>query len=178
LEPGEALQICEENDSPVAHVFAHGIRKWGKPSVEVEQAIIDGGERQVSALRNHLRILNGVTTVAPLLGLLGTVWGMLLAFKDIAKPGQGHMEQLGSDIALALVTTAAGLVIAIPAVCVYLFLSGRVDSLVMEMDDLSQRVVHCISAEALAERASRPRRVSKVEKPVAEEAPAAKKRAV
>ncbi len=178
LEPGEALQICEENDSPVAHVFAHGIRKWGKPSVEVEQAIIDGGERQVSALRNHLRILNGVTTVAPLLGLLGTVWGMLLAFKDIAKPGQGHMEQLGSDIALALVTTAAGLVIAIPAVCVYLFLSGRVDSLVMEMDDLSQRVVHCISAESLAERASRPRRVAKVEKPAADEAPAAKKRAV
>jgi biopolymer transport protein ExbB len=178
LEPGEALQICEENDSPVAHVFAHGIRKWGKPSVEVEQAIIDGGERQVSALRNHLRILNGVTTVAPLLGLLGTVWGMLLAFKDIAKPGQGHMEQLGADIALALVTTAAGLVIAIPAVCVYLFLSGRVDSLVMEMDDLSQRVVHCISAEALTERASRPRRVAKVEKPATDEAPTAKKRAV
>jgi biopolymer transport protein ExbB len=179
LEPDEALQICEENDSPVAHVFAHGVRKWGKPSVEVEQAIIDGGERQVSALRNHLRILNGVTTVAPLLGLLGTVWGMLLAFKDISKPGHGgHMDQLGSDIALALVTTAAGLVIAIPAVCVYLFLSGRVDSLVMEMDDLSQRVVHCISAEALAERASRPRRVAKVDKPGADDAPAAKKRAV
>jgi biopolymer transport protein ExbB len=179
LEPGEALQICEENDSPVAHVFAHGVRKWGKPSVEVEQAIIDGGERQVSALRNHLRILNGVSTVAPLLGLLGTVWGMLLAFKDFANPDHAaRMDQLGSNIALALVTTAAGLVIAIPAVCVYLFLSGRVDSLVMEMDDLSQRVVHCISAEALSERASRPRRVAKVEKPAADEAPPAKKRAV
>ena len=179
LEPGEALQICEENDSPVAHVFAHGVRKWGKPSVEVEQAIIDGGERQVSALRNHLRILNGVSTVAPLLGLLGTVWGMLLAFKTFANPDHAaRMEVLGSKIALALVTTAAGLVIAIPAVCVYLFLSGRVDSLVMEMDALSQRVVYCISAEALAERSSRPRRVAKVEKPAADEAPPAKKRAV
>lgn len=178
LEPGEALQICEENDSPVAHVFAHGVRKWGKPSVEVEQAIIDGGERQVSALRKHLRILNGVTTVAPLLGLLGTVWGMLMAFKDISKPGQDtNMEQLGSDIALALVTTAAGLVVAIPAVCMYMYLSGRVDSLVMEMDDLSQRVVHCVSAEALSERAARPRRVPRsAEKGEVE--PAAKKRAV
>lgn len=178
LEPGEALQICEENDSPVAHVFAHGVRKWGKPSVEVEQAIIDGGERQVSALRKHLRILNGVTTVAPLLGLLGTVWGMLLAFKDISKPGQDtNMEHLGSDIALALVTTAAGLVIAIPAVCMYMYLSGRVDSLVMEMDDLSQRVVHCVSAEALSERAARPRRVPRAAEK-GEVEPAAKKRAV
>src|SRR5690606_31178391 len=80
----EALEVCEENGSPVAMVFAHGVRKWGKPSVEVEQAIIDGGERQVSQLRSHLRVINGVATVTPLLGLLGTVWGMLEAFNDIA----------------------------------------------------------------------------------------------
>jgi biopolymer transport protein ExbB len=175
LDPAEALQICEENDSPVAHVFAHGIRKWGKPSVEVEQAIIDGGERQVSALRAHLRILNGVATISPLLGLLGTVWGMLLAFRDISSPEKaGKMEQLSSDIALALVTTAAGLVIAIPALTVYMYLSGRVDSLVMAMDDLSQRVVNYVSAESLAERAARPRRV----KPAPADETAAKKKAV
>ncbi len=162
LDPAEALQICEENDSPVAHVFAHGVRKWGKPSVEVEQAIIDGGERQVSVLRSHLRVLNGVATVSPLLGLLGTVWGMLLAFKDISSPDKaGNMQELSSDIALALVTTAAGLVIAIPALIMYMYLSGRVDSLVMEMDELSQRVVHCVSAESLAERSARPRRAAK-----------------
>jgi len=158
LEPDEALEICEDNDSPVAHVFAHGVRKWGKPSVEVEQAIIDGGERQVSALRKHLRVINGVATVSPLLGLLGTVWGMLGAFKDISAAGTaGNMQQLGSDIALALVTTAAGLVIAIPALIVYMYLSGRVDALVMEMDDLAQRVVYAVSAESLSDRATRPR---------------------
>ena len=162
LDPAEALQICEENDSPVAHVFAHGVRKWGKPSVEVEQAIIDGGERQVSVLRKHLRVLNGVATVSPLLGLLGTVWGMLLAFKSISSPDRaGNMQELSSDIALALVTTAAGLVIAIPALIMYMYLSGRVDSLVMEMDELSQRVVHCVSSESLAERSARPRRAAK-----------------
>lgn len=185
LDPAEALQICEENDSPVAHIFAHGIRKWGKPSVEVEQAIIDGGERQVSALRKHLRILNGVATISPLLGLLGTVWGMLLAFRDVSnKASGGGMEQLGADIALALATTAAGLIIAIPALSIYMFLTARIDALVMEMDDLSQKIVHCVSAEALADRSVRPRRSKPaekatektVEKPVDEPPP--KKKAV
>lgn len=177
LDPAEALQICQDNDSPVAHVFAHGIRKWGKPSVEVEQAIIDGGERQVSALRKHLRMLNGAATISPLLGLLGTVWGMLQAFRDVStKTSAGGMEQLGGDIALALATTAAGLIIAIPALTVYMYLTARIDSLVMEMDDLSQQVVHCVSAEALAERSARPRRPKAAEKPADE--PPAKKKAV
>jgi len=181
LDPAEALQICVDNDSPVAHVFAHGVRKWGKPSVEVEQAIIDGGERQVSGLRKHLRILNGVATISPLLGLLGTVWGMLLAFRDVSsKTSAGGMEQLGTDIALALTTTAAGLIIAIPALSVYMYLTARIDSLVMEMDDLSQKVVHCVSAEALADRSARPRRskptAAAAEKPIDEPPP--KKKAV
>ncbi|WP_146510205.1 MotA/TolQ/ExbB proton channel family protein [Thalassoglobus neptunius] len=153
LDREEAMQICEENGSPVATVFAHGVRKWGKPSVEVEQAIIDGGERQVSALRKHLRVINGVATVTPLIGLLGTVWGMLESFNQIAVSGaMGNTNQLASGIALALVTTAAGLIVAIPSLISYMYLSGRVDSIVMQMDDLAQRVVHNISAEGIAER--------------------------
>ncbi len=151
LDAESALALCEENQSPVAAVFAHGVRKWGKTSVEVEQAIIDGGERQVSQLRKHLRVLNGVATVTPLLGLLGTVIGMIQAFNDIAQAGAiGKAEQLAVGIALALLTTAFGLAIAIPSLVVYMYLAGRVDSLVMEMDDLAQNVVHLISAEALA----------------------------
>lgn len=149
----EALELCEKNNSPVAAVFAHGIRKWGKPSVEVEQAIIDGGERQVAQLRKHLRVLNGVATVTPLVGLLGTVIGMIQAFNQIAhSDAMGRAEELAVGIALALLTTAAGLLIAIPSLILYMYLAGRVDSLVMEMDLLAQNVVHLISAEALAER--------------------------
>lgn len=160
LERDEALQICEENGSPVAMVFAHGVRKWGKPSVEVEQAIIDGGERQVSSLRRHLRVINGVATVTPLIGLLGTVWGMLESFNQVAIAGaMGGTEMLASGIALALVTTAAGLIVAIPSLIAYMYLSGRVDSLVMIMDDLAQQVVHSISAEALADFEHRPRKM-------------------
>lgn len=158
LDRDEALEICLKNDSPIAHVFAHGIRKWDKPSVEVEQAIIDGGERQVSALRAHLRVINGVATITPMIGLLGTVWGMLESFHNIAAAGaMGRTTQLASGIALALVTTAAGLVIAIPSLISYMYLSGRVDALVMEMDQLAQSVVGSVSAEGLAERRLRPR---------------------
>lgn len=176
LDRDEALEICEKNDSPIAHVFAHGVRKWDKPSVEVEQAIIDGGEREVSALRSHLRVINGVATITPMIGLLGTVWGMLESFHNIAEAGaMGKTSQLASGIALALVTTAAGLLIAIPSLISYMYLSGRVDSLVMEMDQLAQSVVHCVSSEALAERAARPRKSSGSSRT---ESPSTQKRAV
>lgn len=153
LDSTTALRLCEQSDSPVAAVFAHGVRKWGKPSVEVEQAIIDGGERQVSHLRKHLRVLNGVATVTPLLGLLGTVIGMIQAFNDIASAGaMGKAEQLAVGIALALLTTAVGLAIAIPSLIMYMYLAGRADAMVMEMDELAENVVNLISAEGLASR--------------------------
>jgi biopolymer transport protein ExbB/TolQ len=99
INQDSAIELCEGNSSPVASVFAHGVRKWGKPSVEVEQAIIDGGERQVSQLRKHLRVLNGVSTVTPLMGLLGTVVGMILAFNELA-----NLYPLPSYLGLTLAT--------------------------------------------------------------------------
>ncbi|ADG66592.1 MotA/TolQ/ExbB proton channel [Planctopirus limnophila DSM 3776] len=158
LDPKTSLQLCEENGSPISIVFAHGLRKWGKPSVEVEQAIIDGGERQTSQLRKHIRVLNGAATVAPLIGLLGTVAGMIESFNTIAaKQAMGRTEDLAAGIGLALLTTAAGLLIAIPALIMYMYFAGRVDSLIIEMDGLAQDLVDLISAEGLAdqERAAR-----------------------
>lgn len=156
LNARSALKLCEENPSPIASVFAHGVRKWGKPSVEVEQAIIDGGERQLSQLRKHLRVINGVATVAPLMGLLGTVIGMIQAFNEIANSSaMGKAEELAVGIAMALLTTAFGLGIAIPSLIMYMYLAGRVDGLVMEMDQNAQDLVHLISAEGLAANAAR-----------------------
>lgn len=149
-----ALKLCEENSSPIAMIFAHGLKKWGKPSVEVEQAIIDGGERQMSQLRSHLRVLNGAATVGPLLGLLGTVVGMIDSFNSIAmSDSMGKSAEMAGGIGLALLTTAVGLLIAIPALIMYMYFSGRVDALVMEMDAYGQELVDQISAEALAEQA-------------------------
>ncbi|MCH9655392.1 MAG: MotA/TolQ/ExbB proton channel family protein [Planctomycetes bacterium] len=162
LNARTSLKLCEENPSPISSVFAHGVRKWGKPSVEVEQAIIDGGERQLSQLRKHLRVINGVATVAPLMGLLGTVIGMILAFNEIANSSaMGKAESLAGGIAMALLTTAFGLGIAIPSLIMYMYLAGRVDALVMEMDQSSQDLVQLISAEGLAAKTSRRTSTSK-----------------
>jgi biopolymer transport protein ExbB len=152
LDPEEALRLCDENGSPIAQIFAHGVRKWGKSSVEVEQAIIDGGERQVSQLRAHLRVLNAVAVITPLLGLLGTVIGMIQCFNDIAaSQGMGKADQLAGGIGIALLATAAGLFVAIPSLSMYQFLAGRVDALTVDLDLLSQNIVHLVSAEALAD---------------------------
>ena len=158
MDKASAIAVCQQDGSPTSDVFLHGVRKWGKPSVEIEQAVIDGGERQISLLKKRLRVLNGVATISPLIGLLGTVIGMIRAFNDIAQSNaMGQAEQLARGIAMALLTTAIGLFIAIPALITYMYLAGRIDALVMEMDRLGQELVHLISGEALRERgAARP----------------------
>ncbi len=153
LDPKSALKLCDENGSPIASVLAHGVRKWGKPAVEVEQAVIDGGERQASHLRSYLRVLNGASTIGPLLGLLGTVWGIVESFNTIAMKtsAMGSSRELAGGVSLAMLNTGAGLLIAISSMVMYLYLGGRADSLVIEMDAIGQELVDFISAEGIAE---------------------------
>ncbi|MEK6236067.1 MAG: MotA/TolQ/ExbB proton channel family protein [Planctomycetales bacterium] len=151
LDQEQALRICEESNSPTASVFAHAVRKWGCPAVEVEQAVLDGGERAVNHLRRYLRVINGIATVTPLLGLLGTVVGMIRAFNAISTSGaMGRPELLAAGISQALLTTAAGLTVAIPALICYMYFVGKVDQHIIDIDALGQQVVQRISAEAIA----------------------------
>lgn len=153
LDRNEALERCEDEPSHIARVFAAGIRKWGKSAVEVEQAVLDEGERIANVLRRNLRVLNGVSTVSPLMGLLGTVWGMIEAFNVIANaPAAGRSEMLAGGIGVALITTATGLLVAIPALIFYLYFVGRVDGLIMEIDHQGQELVGLVSNEGLEDR--------------------------
>ncbi|QGJ72199.1 Biopolymer transport protein ExbB [Planctomycetales bacterium 10988] len=152
LDKESALEACRVSGSPVAKVFEHAVLKWGRSGVEVEQALLDGGERVVHSLRRYLRVINGVATVTPLLGLLGTVVGMINAFNAIAtSQAMGRPELLAGGISQALLTTAAGLTVAIPALIFYMYFVSRVDRLIVEIDALGQEVVHLISAEGLEE---------------------------
>lgn len=146
----EAIALCQKNRSPVAVVFAAALQKWDKPSVEVEQAIIDSGERVTNGLRRYLRLINGIATVCPLLGLLGTVLGMIHAFDAIAlTDSQARPEvTIATGISQALLTTAAGLSVAIPALIAHLYFVGRVDRLVVDVDALGQKLVNVIAADA------------------------------
>jgi biopolymer transport protein ExbB len=154
LDKEQALLICEENNSPVSRIFAAAAKKWGRPAVEMEQAIMDAGERAANELRRFIRVFNGLATIGPLLGLLGTVFGIIRSFNDIASTGaMGRMEMLSRGISEALLTTAMGLSVAIPSVCVYMYFTSVVDRLVMRFDALGQEVVGMISAEAIQEAA-------------------------
>jgi biopolymer transport protein ExbB len=155
LDREHALELCKENGSPVANVFAGAVRKWGRPGVEIEQGVIDAGERATNGLRRYLRVFYGVATVGPLLGLMGTVLGMIQTFNVIADPASdalGRAAPLAGGIAKALLNTAGGLAVAIPASILYVFFVSRVDKLVIEIDRLAQEVVNVISAEDLQER--------------------------
>jgi biopolymer transport protein ExbB len=150
LDRQQALDLCEENGSPAAQVFAGAVRKWGRPGVEVEQGVIDSGERVTNGLRRYLRVFYGAATVGPLLGLMGTVLGMIQTFNVIAAAdAQGRPELLAGGIAKALLNTAGGLAVAIPASILYVYFVSRVDRLVIEIDRLAQDVANAISAEEL-----------------------------
>ncbi len=148
LDREQALKLCIENASPVAEVFAGAIRKWGRPGVEVEQSVIDAGQRATNNLRRYLRVFYAVATVGPLLGLMGTVLGMIDTFNQISvADAQGRPELLAGGIAKALLNTAGGLAVAIPASILYVFFVSKVDRLVIEMDSLAQEVVNIVAAE-------------------------------
>ena len=150
LDQNSAIVLCDRDGSPTAKVFKAGVERWGRPAIEVEQAILDAGERASNSLRKYLRLINGIATVCPLLGLLGTVLGMIQAFDSIASVGPGISDPkalIATGISQALLTTAAGMTVAIPALISYLFFSSRVDKHVMEIDALGMKIVNLVSAE-------------------------------
>ncbi len=161
----EASEICEEFDCPVAEVFQAAVRRWGRPMLEIEQAVIDAGDRVADKLKRFLRVFHAISNVAPLLGLLGTVLGMIEAFDTMSsQESMGRPEMLASGISVALLTTAGGLSVAIPAYLAYMYFSSKSDKYLNEIDKLCQKVIDCISAEGLENsgnsRASRKRKAA------------------
>ncbi len=161
IDREQALLVCEENQSIAARVMAAGIKKWSRSAAEMEQALIDAGERASHELRRFLRIFSALATIGPLLGLLGTVLGIIQAFQDISgTEAMGRMEMLSRSISEALFTTASGLAVAIPAVVLSLYFSSCVDRLLIRLDALGQDVVEAISSEALSARSSSKKRAA------------------
>lgn len=133
--PDAGVRYCEEHPCPLSNIFRAGLRRLKHGDDAVEKAIEDAGSREVHRMKRSLRWLSVIATVAPLLGLLGTVYGMIGAFQAASAQGVGKSETLARGIYEALVTTAAGLTLAIPVLIVYYILIGRVDVLVDAMDD-------------------------------------------
>jgi biopolymer transport protein ExbB len=149
LDRDRATELCRSNDSPAARVFGHAVRYWGQPSATIRQAVDADAAREVLDLRRNVRVLNGTATLAPLIGLLGTVIGMIQSFDAIGgKVGSGKSEALAQGISLALVSTALGLGIAVFSVAAYYYLLNRVDLLVRDLDDHVRKIIDQIAQES------------------------------
>ena len=149
LDRDRATELCKANDSPLARVFAHVVSYWGEPAATIRQAIGYDAAGEVLDLKRNIRVLNGTATLAPLLGLLGTVVGMIQSFDALGgRVGTAKGEALAHGISLALVTTAMGLAIAIVSISAYYYLLNRVDLLVRDLDDNARKAIDLVSAEA------------------------------
>ena len=123
-----ALQVCEQSNTPLARILGAGLNAHSQPFMESEKLVEDTGMREVKRLSAGLRPLVVVAMIAPLLGLLGTVWGMIGTFTNIAvQDGLGKPELLAGGISEALITTAAGLTVAIPTQAFYYYFRSRID---------------------------------------------------
>lgn len=148
LDLEEAAEVCNEFDCAVADVFITAVKRTGRPTVEIEAAVFDALERTADGLRRYLRVFHAISNVAPLIGLLGTVLGMIDAFETMAsEAGMGRPELLAVGISKALVTTAGGLCVAIPAYLAYMYFSSRADAYLAEIERLSLGVIDAVSAE-------------------------------
>lgn len=135
----EAIEYCQQHNCPVANVFEAGIKKL-HASVEVlEKHIQDAGQREVLKLRKNVRALSVIASISPLLGLLGTIFGMIMAFQTVALSADalGKTELLAEGIYMAMITTAAGLSVAIPVLIMYHWISAKIERLVMEIDQMT-----------------------------------------
>jgi biopolymer transport protein ExbB len=140
--PERGLALCRERALPLARVIQPALAGWAAPFLEREKAVEDAGAREVRRLSANLRPLVVVAMIAPLLGLLGTVWGMIDAFSNIAlADGLGKPENLAAGISQALVTTAAGLAVAIPTQAAYYWFRSRSDAFTHSTEDLYGRVL-------------------------------------
>ena len=135
--PRPGAELCRANDSPVARVFAMVVGYWGQPAATIRQAIGYDAAGEVADLKRNVRVLNGTATLAPLLGLLGTVIGMIQSFDALGGrvgPRQGRGAGAGDQPGPGD-HRASGWRIAIVSVTAYYYLLNRVDVLVRELDE-------------------------------------------
>jgi biopolymer transport protein ExbB len=141
----DVKQIQQVHQSaPIGQVFAAGLAYRHASRDVLKEVVEDTGRHVVHDLERYLSPLGTIAAISPLLGLLGTVSGMIRSFTAITAEGVGNPTVLAGGISEALVTTAAGLTVAIPALIAYRHLRGRVDGLVVKIEKESNRFIEAL----------------------------------
>jgi biopolymer transport protein ExbB len=150
LDRERAAELCRANESPAARILGRVVHHWGQPAGAIREAVSHDAAAEMLDFKRHVRVLNGTATLAPLLGLLGTVIGMIESFDALGgrtAAGTGKGEALAHGISLALMTTAFGLFIAIISVTFYYYLLNRIDVLVRELDQHAGQAIDLIAGD-------------------------------
>lgn len=148
----EAIKICEKTPGPIAHIIKAGVLKHDRSRQEIRESIEDAGHQEVPRLEKHISLLATIGHVSPLLGLLGTVTGMVKAFQIIQEKSVSLNPVSPGDLAggiwEALLTTVAGLIVAIPTIVAYNYLVSKIEEFVIEMERSATEVINILSQRA------------------------------
>jgi len=142
----EALELTRDTDAPAANILYAGLERSEEGTDRVMKAIENQGLIEMSKLESGLVILATLSTIAPLLGFLGTVIGMIIAFQSIEAAGEVEATLVAGGIKVALLTTAAGLAIAIPVSIGHNYFVSFIDGLVIDMEESAQKMVDTLHA--------------------------------
>jgi biopolymer transport protein ExbB len=152
----EAATVCEEYRGPLGSVFREALKKHQRSREEIEKAIEGTGSIEVAKMERNLLVLGTIGKLAPLLGFFGTVIGMVKAFESIASSGLGDPQVVAGGISQSLITTAAGLAVAIPTVFSQYIFIHWINRFVLEMQESSIKFLDGLTdlEETLARRAA------------------------
>ena len=150
----DAIFLCQGDPSSIARVFFAGLKNAGRGMWLVKESIEERGSREASTLEKRVGILSTIANLTPLLGLLGTVSGMIKTFNVISVQGVGNPAPLAGGIAEALITTAAGLSVAIPTLVCYRIVKDKAESLIFQMEENSIKIIEIM--ENLGNKGSNP----------------------
>jgi biopolymer transport protein ExbB len=140
-----------KQSSPLGRILAAGLSNAYHGRDVMKESIQEAASHVVHDLERYLNTLGTIAAVAPLLGLLGTVLGMIQVFAEIMAQGTGNASVLAGGISEALITTAAGLTVAIPALAMHRYFTGKIDAIVVELEQETIKLVDALHSEDSAE---------------------------
>ncbi|MFT5586766.1 MAG: biopolymer transport protein ExbB [Cognaticolwellia sp.] len=144
----DAITACRKDDGPLGRVVEVIVAHAGQPRADIKELAEEVGRRESADLERFTGVVGIVASVAPLLGLLGTVWGMIQTFDVIQANGMGDIGRMAGGISTALVTTFGGLSVGIPALMGHRFLLSRVDELTLELEEASLYILDNLGPKA------------------------------
>ncbi len=143
----EAILLCTETNAPISRILLNGLKYFGKKRESIKEIVEEVGKREAAYLDKYVETLATIASISTLLGLLGTIAGMIKIFGVISHQTVVNPALLAGGISEALYTTSAGLSVAIPTIIFYRYISARSDALILEMEEYCLRMVELLKEQ-------------------------------